>query len=206
MTTTNQTTALDTNESKGVPAFLDVTKRPAKTEPSKPVATEVKSDKPDHTAKIAAAVEKSKARNAAKVAKQAEPKASKPKQAKPAKEPVADTDPETGEQKVPRSVVPGRYKTAYAEHNNTCGDKLGLALKKYTFTKDGDGRDSIDLTKLGEVAKANGIAFEKYAGLNNGMKRMNVSNKLRGMLKHGEKVTIGSQVFAKAETALAKAA
>jgi hypothetical protein len=103
--------------------------------------------------------------------------------------------PATDEPKTPRSVVPGRYKKRYAATRNTCGDPLAIAFKDYTFDVDGDGRDSVDMAKVHEVAKANGIDTTAYASLNNGMVRMNVANRLRGMLKHGKTVTIGSQTL-----------
>lgn len=103
-----------------------------------------------------------------------------------------------------KSIVPVRFKQAYAAHNDTCGDRLSLTLKEHTTHKNADGRDALDVPALRTIAKANGVDFTPYEGLNNGQKRMNVRNKLAGMLKAGKKVTIGKQVFANADKALAK--
>lgn len=103
------------------------------------------------------------------------------------------------EASLPRSVVPGRFKTKYAATGGHCGDDIAALLKAFTFSKDADGRDSIDLTKLAQVAAANDVDFGKYDGLNNGMKRMNVSNKLRGMHRHGKDVVIGTDRVAGAK-------
>ncbi len=98
--------------------------------------------------------------------------------------------------KVRRSIVPAKFKAQYAKHNDTCGDKLALVLKKATTTVNSDGRETLDVKALRDIAKANGIDFSRYEALNNGQKRMNVSNKMRGMLKNDEKVVIGTQTFA----------
>lgn len=97
-----------------------------------------------------------------------------------------------------RSIVPLRFKQAYGEHNDTNGSKLSLALKKQTTTENDDGRECLDVDALRAVAKANGIEFKPYEKLNNGQKRMNVGNKLRGLVASGVTVTIGSQKFANA--------
>jgi hypothetical protein len=129
-------------------------------------------------------------------------------ESKKAKAPKAATKKEaapelTEEQKTGtprRSIVPGRFKAEYSQHNDTCGDRVALALKAYTTTVNADGRPSLDLKKLEEVAKANGLEedWQRYLPLNNGQKRMNISNKLRGLIKNDETVVIGSRRFAKA--------
>lgn len=127
-------------------------------------------------------------------------KAAKPAKAKKAAKAEIDEDDEevTG----PRSIVPARFKAKYAEHDGSNGDKIALAFKSYTTTKNADGRDCLDEAKLAEVAKANGIDMSRYAKMNNGQKRMNVGNRLRGMLKQGTTVTIGGIKFADAAKAL----
>lgn len=105
-----------------------------------------------------------------------------------------------------KSIVPVRFKQQYAQHNDTNGAKLNMALKDYTTAKNADGRDALSLDLLKEVAAANGIDFARYEHLNNGQKRMNVGNKLAGLVKAGKTVIVGKQRFADAEKALAKPA
>ena len=159
------------------------------------VATEVKSDQPK--SKKAKRQAKAEARKAKK-ADTTEQAAAKLVALLPTQpEPVAETAPivpEVERVKTPRSVVPGRYKVAYAAHDNTCGDEIGIVLKEFTFKQDGEGRDSIDLALLRQVADDNGL-YWKWAHLNNGMQRMNLSNKLRGMHRHGKDVRIGERTI-----------
>lgn len=103
-----------------------------------------------------------------------------------------------------KSIVPSKFKAMYAEHNDTNGAKLNMALKAYTTTKNAEGRDALNLDLLREVATTNGIDFARYEKLNNGQKRMNVGNKLAGLVKAGKTVVIGKQKFADREKALAK--
>lgn len=99
-------------------------------------------------------------------------------------------------EKKPRSIVPARFKAAYAEHNDTNGDKLTLALKAATTMENEDGRECLDVKALKTIAAANKIDTAKYAKLNNGQLRMNVINRMRGLIKHGTTVVIGKQSFA----------
>jgi hypothetical protein len=95
-----------------------------------------------------------------------------------------------------RSIVPQRYKVAYAAKGGHNGDKVAKALKAATTTTNKDGRECLDLPALVAIAKENGVDFAPYAGLNNGQKRMCVGNKLRGILEAGErKVRIAGQTF-----------
>lgn len=103
-----------------------------------------------------------------------------------------------------KSIVPVKFKKEYAAHNDTCGRPLNVALKEATTMKNSDGRDALDVKALWAIAKANGVDYKAYEGLNNGQKRMNVGNKLAGLVKAGTTVTIGSRKFANAEKALAK--
>lgn len=139
------------------------------------------------------------------------PKAAKPVKAKAAPKAVkakATHKPSTikrTEDNPARSLVPVRYKQAYAEHNDTNGSALSLALKKATTTTNSDGREVLDIPALKAIAKAHGIDFSKYEDLNNGQKRMNVGNRLRGLVKAGKPVTIGGKAF-KTDAAVASKA
>lgn len=88
------------------------------------------------------------------------------------------------------SIVPKAYKAAMAEHKDTNGSKLALVLKEATTTVNDEGRAVLDVEALWKIATANGIDHKPYKDLNNGQKRMNIGNKLRGLVADGETVNI----------------
>jgi hypothetical protein len=99
------------------------------------------------------------------------------------------------------SVVPEKYRLLYGAAQN-CGDTVAQVLTDYVTEprknkKNPDG--GLDRAKLRGVAEVNGIS-DKLAnwedrGLNGGLLRMNTSNVLRGMVRRGERVQIGDQVW-----------
>jgi hypothetical protein len=107
-------------------------------------------------------------------------------------------------EKVKRSIVPMKFKARYAAHGGTCGDDMALELKAATTTRNADKREVLDVEALWAIAKVNEIDVSKYVSLNNGQKRMNVGNKLRGKLAAGADVVIGTRTF-KAEDFVPKA-
>jgi len=101
----------------------------------------------------------------------------------------------------PGSIVPEKYRVLYGSEQN-CGDEVAVALTDYVTTprtsrKENDG--GLDRDKLREVARANGIADRlanwEDRGLNGGCLRMNTANVIRGMVRRGERVEIGQQVW-----------
>ena len=94
--------------------------------------------------------------------------------------------------KIPRSIVPAKFKERYSGSQNTNGDPIALALKAATTKLNEEGRAALDLDKLHEIADANGVPVR---GANNGQFRMNVANRLRGLIKHGKQVKIAGVVF-----------
>jgi len=97
--------------------------------------------------------------------------------------------------KVRRSIVPMKFKARYASHAGTCGDDMALELKAATTKLNEDKRETLDVEALFRIAAANGIDTAKYLNLNNGQKRMNVGNKLRGMLNAGRDVVVDRRTF-----------
>lgn len=91
------------------------------------------------------------------------------------------------------SVVGEGYRAAYAEFDQTCGDDVADALRVET-TAPGK-RITLDLVALEKIAKDNGVDTSNWGGLNNGMKRMNLSNVLRRMIRQGEVVKVGNQTW-----------
>lgn len=99
------------------------------------------------------------------------------------------------------SIVPTKYRILYGSAQN-CGDDMAIALTAYVTLeratkKNPDG--GLDRAKLREVAKANGIEAKlakwEDRGLNGGLLRMNTSNVLRGMIRNGLEVRVGSEVW-----------
>lgn len=187
--TTTPTATPGNEDGMDIPAVLRRTPKAANPNP------EAKSP----AAQIAAKHNATATPKAAKPAKVAKPKTEKKTKAAHQPSTIART-----EDNPIRSIVPAKFKAAYSEHQGTCGDKMGLALKAATTHKNSEGRDALDLPALKAIAKLNAVDVSRYEGLNPGQWRMNVGNKLRGLLKAGKKVMIGKQVFADAEKALAK--
>lgn len=98
-------------------------------------------------------------------------------------------------EKVRRSIVPMKFKERYSKHGGTCGDDMAMELKAATTTRNADKREVLDVEALWAIAKSNKIDVAKYLDLNNGQKRMNVGNKLRGRLAAGADVVIGARTF-----------
>jgi hypothetical protein len=85
------------------------------------------------------------------------------------------------------SVVSAKYRERYAD--GSCGDDLAARLKKHLAADDG----TTDLTKLRDLAKANGVWEDGYSKLNAGLARMSVSNRLRALLRKGGAVKWGTK-------------
>lgn len=96
------------------------------------------------------------------------------------------------------SIVRHAYKAAYGAEAH-CGDPMAVALKAATEVVV-DGRIVLNIPELRAIAENHGIDFQRYANHNPGQMRMNVGNRLRGMLRRGERdVTIAGVVFPKAD-------
>lgn len=87
------------------------------------------------------------------------------------------------------SVIPDSYRHQYGVDQN-CGDDIAVRLKDATTGPDGKA----DMAAVERVASENGLAddFDRWVsrGLNNGMVRMNLGNKLRGLARKGTEVRI----------------
>lgn len=187
------TTATHTEDA--IPDFLKVENRTAKASNGVTIAAPTKTvEVLDKATGIKAKVEKPAKARAPKAAKAPKPGKVVKASHKPANVVATEDNPQ-------KSIVPVRFKAKYAEHNDSNGDRVALALKAATTTKNKDGRDAVDLDALAKIAADNGIDMAAYSKLNVGMKRMNVGNRLRGMLKNEKPVTIGKQRFADWEKA-----
>ena len=103
------------------------------------------------------------------------------------------------------AMVKPKYRDLYKQYSDSCGDDMACALKDATVrvekTKRGKDREVMDEGSLAKIAKNNGIDVSKYDHLNPGQTRMNVGNRLRGMLRKGEAVTVGQEKFDPADYA-----
>ena len=72
-----------------------------------------------------------------------------------------------------KSVVKPKYRKIYKPHDDSCGDSLHRKIEN-EFTEG----DDFDWPRFIRFAKANGCWVGSYASLNNGMKMMNVRNRL----------------------------
>jgi hypothetical protein len=108
------------------------------------------------------------------------------------------------EERVSKTIVPARYRAKYKATRNTCGDDLAYAITDFVNTtdyaprKDGKGNKKIkmlSLLALSQLAMDNGIEPDAIKGNNNGQKRMNLSNMLRGMRRAGKDVVVAGEVF-----------
>jgi hypothetical protein len=130
------------------------------------------------------------------------PKAAQPKKARKAakaKRKAAKSSDEDGDDEddpEPASVVKSKYKARYAksELKATNDDAFAVAFHAATFNEDGE----LDMQLVRAVARANGVSLVKYGTSSRGWQgrqRMTLGNILRGMVRHGTDVTIGSKSF-----------
>lgn len=105
-----------------------------------------------------------------------------------------DADEDEDEEREGGSIVPAKYRELYGAEQN-CGDEMALALT--AFVTDAEGL--LIRENLRDVANKNDIT-ERLAkwedrGLNGGLLRMNTSNVLRGKLRRGEEVAVGTMFW-----------
>ena len=89
---------------------------------------------------------------------------------------------------VPATIVKQKYRKAYGKPAH-CGDPIALAFLAV--------RDDADFT-LERIAKDNDLTdrLAKWAHLNPGQRRMNLSNVIRALHRKGTKVRIGKTAIA----------
>lgn len=102
--------------------------------------------------------------------------------------PETETTDENAE-KAPKSVVAKKYRPRYGRDQNN-GDMVARAMLKHTVVIE-KSKHLLQIEKVAEVAKQNGLDMSRWDHLNTGMQRMNLANRLRQMLKDGVDVTIG---------------
>lgn len=78
------------------------------------------------------------------------------------------------------------YHKLYMSQGGGNGDLLDVALR----TAARNGKEGVDVEAVKAIAEANGVWNERWADLNPGMQRMNLANRLRGLLRKNENATI----------------
>jgi len=91
-----------------------------------------------------------------------------------------DEDADEGESK---SVVKRKYKKMYRPHHDTNGDGLSDQIRDHVSKENEAGEMRIDPKALKRFAVANGVWKDSYASLNVGMQKMNVRNRLTGLIR-----------------------
>jgi hypothetical protein len=77
--------------------------------------------------------------------------------------------------------------------SGTCGDRLADLLATYLVDEE-TGR--LDEAKFQKVSTDNHVGYKKWDHLNNGQRRMLLGNVLRGKLRRGATVLVGTEEFA----------
>jgi hypothetical protein len=94
---------------------------------------------------------------------------------------------------VGRQIVPPKYRQRYAPNNDRCGDEISELLSAAVLTTDEKGREVLDEKAYLDVCAENDLDPMKWDHLNNGMRRMNLGNVLRGRYRKGEEVVINGR-------------
>lgn len=123
--------------------------------------------------------------------------ARKPKAKKPAKRKArssnGDEEGDSEDEEGGKSVIAPKYKKKYRPNKDSCGDKIRDAVWEFLHP---DGED-VDVVKLNKLGKDNGIdVMDRWGAKNVGMRVMNTTNVLRGMLRRGLDVKIGGTTIA----------
>lgn len=95
----------------------------------------------------------------------------------------ASGDGDEDERPAPKSVVPERFRERYGKDGN-CGDSLAKFLEDY---------DTDELIE--EAVRIGLITKNQYEGKNPGMWRMNIGNRLRGLIKRTASNEIAFEIF-----------
>lgn len=115
----------------------------------------------------------------------------------------ADDEEETEEGDKSASVVKPKYKARYAERalKGTCSDAMAKAFAAFTKLNDEgkpDPKGDLDMGRVRQVAADNGVSLKGYKTSGRGWQgrqRMTLGNILRGMIRQGTDVKVGTQSF-----------
>lgn len=115
-----------------------------------------------------------------------------------------DEDIEEESEEAAGSRVKDAYKKRYSElkavggSGQGCADQLDLWIANTFMVPAQKGKRLVlDVLAFADFAGENGIDTNRYVGLNNGMIRMNVTNRLRAMVRKGQDVFFRARVVVK---------
>lgn len=115
-----------------------------------------------------------------------------------------DEDIEEESEEAAGSRVKEAYKKRYSElkavggSGQGCADALDIWIANTFMVPANKGtRMVLDVWSFNEFASQNGIDTNRYVGLNNGMIRMNVTNRLRAMVRKGQDVKYNGKIVVK---------
>ena len=94
-----------------------------------------------------------------------------------------------------RQIIPAKYRELYAQNNDRCGDDMSEILAAELVSHDEKGRPVLNTGAYQQVADDNGVDTSRWNHLNNGMRRMNLGNVLRGMVNKGTDIKIGTHTI-----------
>jgi len=106
-----------------------------------------------------------------------------------------EADEEAGEDG--KMQVQQKYRDRYKKTDGTCGDDMAYAMRDATQVVQ-DGKEVCSPDELRVIAKKNGLVErydDNWSSHNTGHARMILTNALRGKLKRGEKVVVGSRTW-----------
>ena len=97
-------------------------------------------------------------------------------------------------------VMVRHYHETYTANGGGNADVLDLLLRDVLLVAEGeDGEPKLDLTKLKALAKRHDVWNDRYMALNPGMARMNVSNRLRALIRSEGEVNVAGVVISASE-------
>lgn len=90
-----------------------------------------------------------------------------------------------------KTIVKRKYKERYKPFKMCNGDDVAQQVAAHIKIEDDAGQSRIDPVKLKKFAELNGCWVKSYSGLNMGLRRMNIVNRLRAKIRHGHTVLWG---------------
>jgi len=97
-----------------------------------------------------------------------------------------DEGDEDGEEETEsKSIVKRKYKKLYRPNKDTNGDGLSDQIRDHVSLENDAGDKRIDVAALKRFAIANNVWQASYALLNVGQMKMNITNRLRGLIRAG---------------------
>lgn len=93
------------------------------------------------------------------------------------------------------NVIKPQYRPAY-KVSNGCGDNIQKELAAEFLVEHPETKEPVlDVKRFKAWAKGYDVWQPKYESLNPGMQRMNVGNRIRGLIRNGATVKVGSTVL-----------